>query len=126
MIYKIEENNQNILIDKIENTINYRSTRAKRLLKSEAFIQHINILYSCFGAFLSVWSLLVDHKSISFMATIISIILVVSITYLNSQRFAARAKDIEANTGSDHTESWGIKSELEDISRKLDQIMEKL
>ena len=31
------------------------------------------------------------------MATIISIILVLSITYLNSQRYAARAKDLDAN-----------------------------
>lgn len=99
MIYKIVENKskRDILFDKIEYTINYRSTKAKRLLGSESFVQHINILYSCFGAFLSVWSLLVDHKFISFMATIISIILVVSITYLNSQRYAARAKDLDAN-----------------------------
>lgn len=91
------DNKQNKLINQIEYTINYRRTKAKRLLESESFIQHINILYSCFGAFLSVWSLLVNHKFISFMATIISIILVVSITYLNSQRYAARAKDLEAN-----------------------------
>ncbi len=91
------KNEQDILIDQLEYTINYRGTKAKRLLRSESFIQHVNILYSCFVACLSIWSLLVDQKFISFIATIISIILVVSITYLNSQRYAARAKDLEAN-----------------------------
>lgn len=85
------------LLKQIEHTINYRGAKAKRLLKNESFIQHVNILYSCFGAFLSVWSLLIDHKIISFIATIVSIILVLSITYLNSQRYAARAKDLDAN-----------------------------
>lgn len=33
---------------------------------------------------------------------------------------------INSNTGSDQTESWGIKSELEDISSKLDKIIKKL
>jgi len=37
-----------------------------------------------------------------------------------------KLKDINLNTRSDQTESWGIKSELEDISRKLDQIMKKI
>ncbi len=37
-----------------------------------------------------------------------------------------KLKGISSNTGSDQTESWGIKSELEDISRKLDQIMKKI
>lgn len=37
-----------------------------------------------------------------------------------------KLKDVSSNTGSDQTESWGIKSELEDISRKLDQIMKKI
>ena len=80
------KNEQDILIDQLEYTINYRGTKAKRLLRSESFIQHVNILYSCFVACLSIWSLLVDQKFISFIAT-----------YLNSQRYAARAKDLEAN-----------------------------
>lgn len=42
------------------------------------------------------------------------------------QSIENKLKDIELNTGSDNTESWGIKSELDDISRKLDQIMKKL
>lgn len=33
---------------------------------------------------------------------------------------------IKSNTGSDQTESWGIKTELEDISSKLDKIIKKL
>lgn len=99
MTYKSEDKKikKDVLVDQIKYTINYRSTKAKRLLKSESFIQQINILYSCFGAFLSVWSLLAEHIFISFIATIVSIILVVSITYLNSQRYAARAKDLDAN-----------------------------
>ena len=99
MTYKSEDKKikKDVLADQIKYTINYRSTKAKRLLKSESFIQQINILYSCFGAFLSVWSLLAEHIFISFIATIVSIILVVSITYLNSQRYAARAKDLDAN-----------------------------
>lgn len=37
-----------------------------------------------------------------------------------------KLQSINSNTSSDQTESWGIKSELEDISRKLDQIMKKI
>lgn len=33
---------------------------------------------------------------------------------------------IKSNTGSDQTDSYYIKSELEDISRKLDDIMKKI
>jgi hypothetical protein len=37
-----------------------------------------------------------------------------------------KLQNIKSNTGSDQTESYEIKNELEDISRKLDQIMKKL
>ena len=37
-----------------------------------------------------------------------------------------KLQNIKSNTGSDPTESYEIKNELEDISRKLDQIMKKL
>lgn len=42
------------------------------------------------------------------------------------QSIENKLQSINSNTGSDQTESWGIKGELEDISRKLDQIMKKL
>lgn len=42
------------------------------------------------------------------------------------QSIENKLKDIKSNTGSDQTESYEIKNELEDISRKLDQIMKKL
>ncbi len=42
------------------------------------------------------------------------------------QSIENKLKDIELNTGSDNTESWSIKNELDDISRKIDQIMKKL
>lgn len=42
------------------------------------------------------------------------------------QSIENKLKDIESNTGTDHTESWGIKSGLDDISRNLEQIMKKL
>lgn len=35
-------------------------------------------------------------------------------------------QSIKLNTGSDQTESYGIKDELEDISRKIDDIMKKI
>lgn len=35
-------------------------------------------------------------------------------------------KNISSNTGSDQTESWEIKSELENISQKLNQIIKKI
>lgn len=41
------------------------------------------------------------------------------------QSIENKLKDIETNTGNDNTESLWIKNELEDISRKLDQIIEK-
>lgn len=41
------------------------------------------------------------------------------------QSIENKLNEIEYNTGSDHTESYGIQSELSDISRKLDQIIKK-
>lgn len=35
-------------------------------------------------------------------------------------------KNINSNTGSDQTESWEIRSELENISQKLSQIIKKI
>ena len=37
-----------------------------------------------------------------------------------------KLQSIKSNTSSDQTESLGIKSELEEISRKLDQIMKEI
>ena len=39
------KNEQDILIDQLEYTINYRGTKAKRLLRSESFIQQFHSNY---------------------------------------------------------------------------------
>lgn len=44
--------------------------------------------------------------------------------YLNS--IEDNLQTIRSNTGSDKTDSWGIKNELEDISDKLDKIIQKI
>lgn len=82
---------------KIEQAIEEREETSKRLLFFQRITQHINIYYSCCGAVMSIWSLINQAQKIAFVSVIFSVLLVLLITYIDSRRFSARAKDIDAS-----------------------------
>ena len=74
-----------------------RINASERLLYLEKFIQFINIYYSCFLCSLSVYSLTTTNDKIGIISTVLSIILTISIVYLNSQNFGERAQQLKIN-----------------------------
>lgn len=70
---------------------------SERLLCLETFIQYVNIYYSCFLCILSVYGLTTTNDKIGITSTVISIILTISIVYLNSQKFGDRAQQLKVN-----------------------------
>ena len=78
-------------------TYRNRIQAANRLLQTEAFLQGINIYYSCISVVLSVLSLLSSSREVSVWATIISAILAVSIVYLNAQKYGSRSQELKTN-----------------------------
>ena len=78
-------------------TYRNRIQAANRLLGTEAFLQGINIYYSCISVVLSVLSLLSSSREVSVWATIISAILAVSIVYLNAQKYGSRSQELKTN-----------------------------
>ena len=74
-----------------------RINAANRLQRTENFLQGINIYYSCFTAVLSVLSLVVDSKSLSVWSAALTVILAISIVYLNAQKYGSRAQELQTN-----------------------------
>lgn len=74
-----------------------RINASERLLRLERFIQFINIYYSCFICILSVYGLTITNNKIGVISTILSIILTISIVYLNSQNFGQRSQQLKVN-----------------------------
>lgn len=74
-----------------------RINASERLLYLEKFIQYVNIYYSCFLCILSVYGLTTTNDKIGIISTVLSIILTISIVYLNSQNFGERAQQLKIN-----------------------------
>lgn len=74
-----------------------RINASERLLCLEKFIQYVNIYYSCFLCILSVYGLINKNDKIGIISTILSIILTISIVYLNSQNFGERSQQLKIN-----------------------------
>lgn len=85
------------LKDLVITTRKNRINAANRLQRTETFLQGINIYYSCFAAVLSVLSLLSDNKALSVWSVIITIILAISVIYLNAQKYENRAQELKTN-----------------------------
>lgn len=85
------------LKDRVWMTRKARINASERLLSLEKFIQYINIYYSCFICILSVYGLVIINDKIGIISTILSIILTISMVYLNSQRFGDRAQQLKNN-----------------------------
>ena len=74
-----------------------RINAANRLQRTENFLQGINIYYSCYTAALSVLSLVVNNKSLSVWSAALTVILAISIVYLNAQKYGSRAQELQTN-----------------------------
>lgn len=74
-----------------------RINAATRLLSTENFLQGINIYYSCFSAIISILSLLSEDRVLSVWSAILTVILAISIVYLNAQKYGSRSQELKNN-----------------------------
>lgn len=85
------------LSHRIEMTRQNRIHASGRLLSNESFFQNINILYSCAAAIVTVLSLIFPDRNYSVASAILTVILAISIVYLNAQKFGNRAQQLQSN-----------------------------
>ena len=81
----------------IDLTRRSRMNAADRLIDQEKFIQGINIYYSCFAAVISIFCLIKTDQYLAIASTIITVVLAMSIIYLNAQHFEKRAQQFHTN-----------------------------
>ena len=97
-----------------------RINAANRLQRTENFLQGINIYYSCYTAVLSVLGLVVDNKSLSVWSAALTVILAISIVYLNAQKYGSRAQELQTNYIAIHRLLFDIeKAEATNDTEKL-------
>lgn len=82
---------------KVDITRLNRINASNRLLKREKFVQSINIYYSCIAAVVTVLSLLYPEQSYGIASAVLTIILAISIVYLNAQKYGSRAQQLQMN-----------------------------
>ena len=85
------------LKDQIWTTRVSRINAERRLLKKEKFVQGINIYYSCVTNIFSILSLVNGNNNLSLVTTFMSICLLVTILYLNGERYMDHARDYRSN-----------------------------
>lgn len=74
-----------------------RINAANRLLRTESFLQGVNIYYSCFSAILAILSLISEKRELAVWSTVVAIILAISIVYLNAQKYGNRSQELKTN-----------------------------
>lgn len=74
-----------------------RINASNRLLKKEEFVQNINIYYSCLASVVTVLSLIYTGRSFGVASAILTVILAISIVYLNAQKYGDRAQQLKTN-----------------------------
>lgn len=89
--------NKKSLQDQIWTTRVSRINAERRLIKKEKIIQGINIYYSCVTIIFSILSVLNGDAKLSLITTFMSICLLVTILYLNAERYLEHAKDYRSN-----------------------------
>lgn len=110
---KKDENSLMYLYRVVKMTRLNRINAANRLLETENFLQGINIYYSCIAAVLAVISLIEEKKMLSVWSTILTIILAISIVYLNAQKYGTRSQELKTNYIELHQLWFEIKLALE-------------
>lgn len=74
-----------------------RINAEKRLQQKEAFIQAINIYYSCLTTIFSIMSYINSDDNLSIITIYMTISLLISIMYLNSQKYGEKAQQFREN-----------------------------
>lgn len=88
------DNNEKIdsLKDQIWTTRVSRINAEKRLQQKEAFIQALNIYYSCITIIFSIMSYINKDDKLSVITIYMTVSLLVAIMYLNSQKYGEKAQ----------------------------------
>lgn len=115
----MEERKQ--LEDQIWFTRISRTKAEKRLIDKEAFIQAINIYYSLISIICSIISFAYGDEKMGLFTIIITIGLLVSILYLNGQRYGDSARDYRKN----YTELQQLEMKLKNPNADLEGIRER-
>lgn len=105
-----------VLKDQIWTTRVSRINAERRLIKKEQFIQGINIYYSCVTIIFSILSLINGDNNLSLITTFMSICLLVTILYLNAERYLDHARDYRSNYTALH--KLEMRLEKENITSK--------
>lgn len=74
-----------------------RINASTRLLARERFVQAINIYYSCVAAIVTLLSLIYKTRSFGVASAVLTVILAISIVYLNAQKYGSRAQQLQTN-----------------------------
>ena len=103
-----------------------RINAASRLLSTERFLQAINIYYSCVSAVFAILGLVVEDKTFTIWSVIFTVVLAISIVYLNAQKYGNRSQELKNNYISLHellfkVELAEAKNEVENFSVFADE-----
>ena len=109
------------LADQIWLTRISRIKAENRLIEKEHFVQFINIYYSLFAIICSIISYHYNDTKMGLFTIIITISLMVSILYLNGQKYLESARDYRTN----YTQLHRLEMELKDSSSDLKTIRNK-
>lgn len=99
------------LADQIWFTWVSRAKAEQRLIDKEKFVQFINIYYSLIAIICSIISYHYDDSKMGLFTIIITISLMVSILYLNGQKYLEQACDYRANYTQLHLLEMKVKDE---------------
>ena len=113
-----EEDYKKSLKNQIWATRVSRINAEMRLKSKETFIQTINIYYSCFTVFLSIYLLVKQDFAYSLLTLIMTIVLMVSILYFKNLKYTERALDYRKN----YTDLQKLEFKLSDKEIDADQI----
>lgn len=97
-----------------------RINAEKRLISKEKFIQAINIYYSCLTTILSIMSVVQDDEKLGIITVYMTVSLLVSIMYLNSQKYGEHAREFREN----YTALQRLEFKLNHISGESNEIEE--
>ena len=103
-----------------------RINAANRLLSTERFLQAINIYYSCVSAGFAILGLTIDSKIFMVWSVIFTVVLAISIVYLNAQKYGNRSQELKNNYISLHELLYKVelaeaKNEVENFSVFADE-----
>lgn len=110
------------LSDQIWTTRISRVNAEKRLINKEAFIQTINIYYSCVTIMFSILTLLKHNEKLSLMTVFMTISLLIAILYLNGQKYLEHAREYRKN----YTELQKLEFELKCIESDDEDSIKKI